>query len=77
MRGESVSSRWVAHDFVAMIADVIFGYSFMEHTCTVHMKVVNEKCGEADHALIADPCLVGVFAIVFGYYVVAKENRAR
>ena len=35
------------------------------------------ECGEADHALIADLCVVGVFAIVFAYYVVAKENRAR
>ena len=35
------------------------------------------KCAEAGRELIADLCAVGVFAIVFAYYVVAKENRAR
>ena len=31
---------------------------------------------QADHALIAVLCVVGFFAIVFAYYVIAKENQA-
>ena len=43
-----------------------YGYGFVEHACTEYMEVVTGR-----------KCLVGVFAIVFAYYVVAKENRAR